>query len=638
MIPHLFAESAARSRVLLCAFFMVAGLTACGGGGGSADPGSSVEASLLAEPADLSASANGAGKLIISEIATNYYSNDVAWLEIYNSASVPATLSDYKLRTSHVDPATGAYSFEPIAFDLPAVAIPAQGYLVIAAGSYDKLQSNGQIIYIKNGSRVPYWNANGSVELVAANQTVDFVRFGASMAMPATLTAWEGRNVAELPAGPNEHGKSIVRLASREMSDTNTASDWALVNFATPAGMNDVAPGVVDSDRDGIPDSAKVQGGTYAGLDFHAMGARPGRRDIFIEVDYMSGNDPGTKPRREALQKLVDAFAEKNIAVHPDVGNLYSQSFDVGGFNLGGGNPVALAQCVELATSSAKSSPGCSSFYDYKSRHFDIRRMLSFHYALFGNSQNINGSAGSSGVAEIAGNDLIVTLGNYGFSTGGSSSLNLLINLQASTLMHELGHNLGLQHGGNEISNYKPNHYSIMNYMYQFAGLSATPFTGNAAERYFLANGLKGKTYCNLVENSPCTNAFRISYSDGTGADLHESGLMESANIGLGSSGGAYADWNDNHALNPSAYRHNLNPQDGTDITVLKDYNEWGNLMLPFARTHSGSNSGDMFSMTEAKHPPRTNPMNIHARQRIVELPLPAEFKSMLHKLKSDKH
>jgi hypothetical protein len=73
----------------------------------------------------------------------------------------------------------------------------------------------------------------------------------------------------------NQYGYSIVRLAASGMTDTNTGSDWSSVNFATPAGPNDVGVGVVDSDGDGIPDSAKINGKTFAGLDLYAMGARP---------------------------------------------------------------------------------------------------------------------------------------------------------------------------------------------------------------------------------------------------------------------------------------------------------------------------------------------------------------------------
>jgi hypothetical protein len=40
--------------------------------------------------------------------------------------------------------------------------------------------------------------------------------------------------------------------------------------------------------------------------------------------------------------------------------------------------------------------------------------------------------------------------------------------LQARAFMHELGHALGLKHGGQDDVNDKPNHFSVMNYWYQF--------------------------------------------------------------------------------------------------------------------------------------------------------------------------
>ena len=35
--------------------------------------------------------------------------------------------------------------------------------------------------------------------------------------------------------------------------------------------------------------------------------------------------------------------------------------------------------------------------------------------------------------------------------------------------MHELGHNLSLEHGGGDATNCKPNYLSIMNYLFQFS-------------------------------------------------------------------------------------------------------------------------------------------------------------------------
>ena len=38
--------------------------------------------------------------------------------------------------------------------------------------------------------------------------------------------------------------------------------------------------------------------------------------------------------------------------------------------------------------------------------------------------------------------------------------------------MHELGHNLGLRHGGGDNTNRKPNFLSVMNYAFQLTGLT----------------------------------------------------------------------------------------------------------------------------------------------------------------------
>jgi hypothetical protein len=165
----------------------------------------------------------------------------------------------------------------------------------------------------------------------------------------------------------------------------------------------------------------------------------------------------------------------------------------------------------------------------------------------------------------------------------------------------------------------------------KFAGLSATPDSVNAAERYYLANGLKGKTYCNLVENSPCGSAFVISYSDGSGAALDENRLSEAANIGYGSVFGAYADWNNSNSLTNGIIARNINPLDGTGRTVLTDYDEWSNLKITFSRSYAGSNSGEALTATAPVRQP--DPMSERAHNKITEALPPAELLTTLRNL-----
>src|SRR5439155_3460 len=79
-------------------------------------------------------------------------------------------------------------------------------------------------------------------------------------------------------------------------------------------------------------------------------------------------------------------------------------------------------------------------------------------------------SASPSGCAEIPGNDFIVAIGSLG---GPAIHKNGVSNqeLWAGTFMHELGHTLGLRHGGGDNNNCKPNYLSVMSYTRQFKNL-----------------------------------------------------------------------------------------------------------------------------------------------------------------------
>ncbi len=106
-------------------------------------------------------------------------------------------------------------------------------------------------------------------------------------------------------------------------------------------------------------------------------------------------------------------------------------------------------------------------FDTLKDADFEAVRGPVFHYAI-----SAHGHDGTrSGVArDIPSSDLLVTLG-AGCLAATGSDCTLDATAQAGTLMHELGHNLGLHHGGDDDLLNKPNYLSVMNYNFQLTGL-----------------------------------------------------------------------------------------------------------------------------------------------------------------------
>ena len=629
-------------------------VVSCGGGGGGggsvSQGGASSGAGFVAQAPDLR----------ITEVSAKASATglDGGWFEVYNATGAPINLADYSLTsTAYV----GVSGLGVTTFTLPATVVPAGGFVVLASKVVTFLPDGPQLKYIGTPTRFPSWTDSGFLELTrtATSQTVDFVRFGSSTTAPTSFFEWSGASAAALPSGTVAYGKSLVRLASGGYADTNSAADWALVNFSTPGGMNDVAPGVVDNDGDGIPSSAKVAGATYAGLDLYAMGARDGQKDMFMEINVMdqaggaTPEDLGFVVRKEALQKVVDAFSLKGFKLHIDAGSRFSAAFDPANFNLGGSNAVGtipFRPCTDLPTLGAGTlRPGCSNFFEHKNTNLDVRRRVIFNYTLFANSQEANGLNGPSGVAEVLGNDAMITMGDYGFridaSPGGltaSQNLQRYINMQASTLMHEFGHNLGLRHGGFENLNDKPNYISVMNYMYQLVGIPGVQNDNSVGDRYQKFRGDVANpaapfpfiSGCALT-NSRCTDTFIIDFSNGSSPDLNESALVGSNLIGRGTPvANSFINWSGTATFAAPAYVFDVNRDLVT--TVLKDYNDWANIKLPFVRNLSGFNTGaasdsSAKASTPAADSPRRDAMNDAANKEWVREERPtAQFLRML--------
>jgi hypothetical protein len=338
-----------------------------------------------------------------------------------------------------------------------------------------------------------------------------------------------------------------------------------------------------DNDNDNILDRFEVAGSNLNGLDLYAMGARTGQRDIFLEIDNMTSAEAKLNPQRVALDKFVAAFAAKGIALHIDVGDAFSPNFDPANYNLG--NTQRLLPYNARISLTPKA--GYASVQEFKSQYFAANRNNVFYYMVLGSSQNSDGSAGSSGRAEIVGDESMVTFGGSGWNLNTSTpeKTNQLVNIMASTMMHEFGHNLSLRHGGNENKNYKPNYVSIMNYMYQLDCIGPTTGAG-IADRFF-RSFYGGSQYpeSSLVNNAR-TSACKIDFSDGGSGNLSEASLNENGGMGRGA---GLVDWN-NDGVTQTALDFNLNDVavlgDGDNVQdTLQDHNDWGNLQVGFPQS-----------------------------------------------------
>jgi endonuclease YncB( thermonuclease family) len=205
----------------------------------------------------------------------------------------------------------------------------------------------------------------------------------------------------------------------------------------------------VDANGDGEPDLKLYDLNGDGHIDFGER-ADPHRKDIYLEIDYVSG----FAPPAGAIDLIRQAFAAA-----PELVRLHVAL----------GEDIGPAREIRLM---GTAQPGEIDFDDLKAAHFGTpsertqpgviaAKKLAFHYAIFGDHLANLGT--TSGQAEIGGNDLVITLGGWRSFFGKPPSAEA----QAGTLMHELGHNLGLLHGGGDGVNCKPNYLSVMTYTRQ---------------------------------------------------------------------------------------------------------------------------------------------------------------------------
>ena len=258
-------------------------------------------------------------------------------------------------------------------------------------------------------------------------------------------------------------------------------------------GDQAIVQSCADSDLDGLCNNWETEGIKDASgnviLDLPAMGADPLHKDIFVEIDYLKSADHSHQPYQEAIDIVTTAFFKAPVdnpdgtqgiklhvdngpasvmnplAIDPVVGEVWgtasrSNAIDHStyGDNLGITNDVLISNILKIRG---------NNFLNAEIPAERNAREKVFHYTIFGHfiyTEKRDGTYISGVTLPGTIKTSVVALGSYGNKVGD-------VWQQAGTFMHELGHTLGLNHGGNDPVNYKPNYLSVMNYAFQMRGL-----------------------------------------------------------------------------------------------------------------------------------------------------------------------
>jgi hypothetical protein len=335
-----------------------------------------------------------------------------------------------------------------------------------------------------------------------------------------------------------------------------------------------------DTDGDAIPDSWEkrpIDFNKDGTDDLKLAGGDFLKKDIYVEVDYMEGHRFSDAARDD----VIVAFKNCPASVEDGPINVHIEIDDT--------EPIPIAHQDLLRVKGNvwsdfdrikdDSFGTLEQKVDENAKFILLAKAYVYHYCLFVHGTGIwNGTdwkTGFSGVGEYYGNDFVVSLGIGGFENGVGSR-----DEQAATFMHELGHNLGLDHGGGDDINYKPNYLSIMNYLFQFEGtpLHYRPLTFSSAKLPWLHE-------TNLNENIGVVGAnwdwtvYSGVLNNSTGTYYIPLAVPTNENI----------DWNNNGDENENSVQANINNYPdpdwnyhSSDSETLEGYDDWSNLLFYF--------------------------------------------------------
>lgn len=260
---------------------------------------------------------------------------------------------------------------------------------------------------------------------------------------------------------------------------------------------------------------------------------------INVEVDYMVGDDHTHELLQPEIDAIVDMFACQGIVINIEISDALPH-VDVIGNDEGDvfGNMT----------------PN-TGFAWIKQNYCDHLGEPGWHYCIMAHLYDIGYGTGSSGLSELLGDDFLVSLGGWWSLDEVGTPFD-----RAACFVHELGHNLGLRHAGDQdegtVGPFKPNYASVMAYRYQLRGVRAAMMCEETTDT--------------------CSPFRNLDYSHGLLPPLDETALDETVGIGYGS-----VDWNCNGVIDQTPVTMDLNDYPSNDngsYQTITDYDDWSNI------------------------------------------------------------
>lgn len=248
--------------------------------------------------------------------------------------------------------------------------------------------------------------------------------------------------------------------------------------------VGDAGQSIEDVDGDDIPDDVELNGIRDSNgelvLDLTDVAdnepVHPCRKDIVVEIDWMATSDGiKHKPDPAAIDEVQRAFAKAPVDLVADCP--YGDVPEQDGINL-----VVMVD-DEIKFQENLQLPG--DFDVTKDANFDSGADFVRYNVWARDATNEKGNSDFGGRVNpgSAENDfLVLPIQPVEKSDGTIVPTTAGVELQTSLFMHELGHSIGLHHGGVTEESCKPNYLSVMNYFFD-SGL--TRQTGNGTERFF---------------------------------------------------------------------------------------------------------------------------------------------------------